>query len=69
MEKDSLWDQLIESLIGQGILKTQAVIKAMRLVPRKNFVPPEAEKYEASDVPLQIGFGQAISAPHSLNFG
>ena len=69
MEKDNLWDQLIESLVGQSILKTPAVIKALRLVPRKNFAPSEAEKYEASDVPLQIGFGQAISAPHSLNFG
>ena len=69
MEKDTLWDQLIGSLVDQGILKTKAVIKGMRLVPRKKFVPSEAEKYQASDVPLQIGFGQAISAPRSLNFG
>jgi len=59
------WEQLIESLIQQGYLKTEKVIRAMRMVPRINFVPQEMRAYAAADRPLPIGYGQTVSAPHS----
>jgi hypothetical protein len=61
------WEKLIDSLIRQGILRTPKVIKAMRAVPRTKFLPQDAQSYAAVDTPLPIGFGQTISAPHSLS--
>jgi protein-L-isoaspartate(D-aspartate) O-methyltransferase len=61
------WEKLIDSLIKQGILRSPKVINAMRSVPRTNFLPPDMQAYNATDTPLPIGFGQTISAPHSLS--
>jgi protein-L-isoaspartate(D-aspartate) O-methyltransferase len=61
------WEKLIDSLIKQGILHSPKVIKAMRTVPRINFLPSDMQAYNATDTPLPIGFGQTISAPHSLS--
>ena len=65
MEKAG-WEKLIDSLIKQGILRTPKVIKAMRSLPRINFLPPEMQDYASEDTPLPIGFGQTISAPHMV---
>jgi protein-L-isoaspartate(D-aspartate) O-methyltransferase len=62
------WEKLITSLIKQGILRSPKVIKAMRVVPRAKFLPPDVQSYSATDTPLPIGFGQTISAPHSLSY-
>jgi protein-L-isoaspartate(D-aspartate) O-methyltransferase len=62
------WEKLIDSLIKQGILRSPKVIKAMRAVPRTKFLPEDMQSYNAVDTPLPIGFGQTISAPHSLSF-
>jgi protein-L-isoaspartate(D-aspartate) O-methyltransferase len=62
------WEKLINSLMKQGILHSPHVIKAMRAVPRAKFLPPNLQSYSAVDTPLSIGFGQTISAPHSLSF-
>jgi len=59
------WEKLIEGLIKEGILKSPNVIKAMRSVPRTQFLPENMRSYAAVDTPLPIGFGQTISAPHS----
>jgi protein-L-isoaspartate(D-aspartate) O-methyltransferase len=59
------WEKLIEGLIKEGILKSPNVIKAMRSVPRTQFLPDNMRGYDAEDTPLPIGFGQTISAPHS----
>ena len=67
MEKE--WDRLIENLIKEGILRSPKVIKAMRTVPRTKFLPENMKSYSAVDTPLPIGFGQTVSAPHSLGFG
>jgi len=61
------WGKLISSLIKQGRLRSPQVIQAMRDVPRTKFLPVEARPYAASDMPLQIGFGQTISAPHMVS--
>ncbi|MEM2788448.1 MAG: hypothetical protein QXS36_01900 [Candidatus Bathyarchaeia archaeon] len=57
------WERLIRSLIGQGILKSPRVIRAMRLVPRSLFLPDDQRPYAAIDMPLPIGEGQTVSAP------
>lgn len=58
------WNDLIESLIREGILRSSAVIRAMRLVPREKFLPESSKAYGAVDSPLPIGWGQTVSAPH-----
>ena len=65
MEKAG-WEKLIDSLIKQKILRTPKVIKAMRSLPRTNFLPSNMQDYTSEDTPLPIGFGQTISAPHMV---
>ena len=62
------WEKLVDSLIKEGILRSPKVIKAMRSVPRAKFLPENMQSYSAVDTPLPIGFGQTVSAPHSLSF-
>jgi len=61
------WERLIQDLIKDGILHSPNVIKAMRSVPREQFLPDNMRAYSAQDTPLPIGFGQTASAPHSLD--
>jgi len=58
------WDDLIESLIQESILRSPLVIRAMRQVPRDKFLPESSRAYGAVDSPLPIGWGQTVSAPH-----
>ena len=62
MEKE----ELIEKLIREGYLKSKEVIEAMREVPREIFIPESQRKYAYYDTPLEIGYGQTISAPHMV---
>jgi protein-L-isoaspartate(D-aspartate) O-methyltransferase len=57
------WEKLIDTFVKEKVLHTPAVIKAMRATPRSGFVPADAKVYAASDTPVQIGFGQAVSEP------
>jgi protein-L-isoaspartate(D-aspartate) O-methyltransferase len=61
------WEKLIDNLVRQGILYSPNIIKAMRNVPRYNFLPSGAQFYHARDTPLAIGSGQTISAPHMVS--
>jgi protein-L-isoaspartate(D-aspartate) O-methyltransferase len=61
------WEKLIDSLVKQGILNSPKVVSAMLSVPRSKFLPEEMRSYSATDMPLQIGFGQTISAPHMVS--
>jgi protein-L-isoaspartate(D-aspartate) O-methyltransferase len=65
LEKND-WERLIERLIKEGILRSPSVIKAMRSVQRGKFLPENMQSYSAEDTPLPIGWGQTVSAPHSL---
>lgn len=56
-------DKLINKLIAEGYLKTDAVIRAFRKVPRELFVPDEYKEYSYVDEPLPIAEGQTISQP------
>jgi hypothetical protein len=62
------WERLVGGLIKQGVLRSPKVIRAMRAVPRAKFLSSDLHSYSAADTPLPIGFGQTISAPHSLSF-
>jgi protein-L-isoaspartate(D-aspartate) O-methyltransferase len=63
LEKSN-WEKLIDNLVKQGDLHSPKVVKAMRLASRTKFLPSNMQAYTASDTPLQIGFGQSVSAPH-----
>ena len=60
---DKQWNELIDGLVRSGILKTPSVIRAMRKVPRRLFLPKGSKSYAAIDAPLPIGKGQTVSAP------
>ena len=62
MEKE----ELIQHLIREGYLKSKEVIDAMREVPREIFIPEHLREYAYADMPLEIGHGQTISAPHMV---
>jgi protein-L-isoaspartate(D-aspartate) O-methyltransferase len=62
------WEKLIDGLMREGILRSPKVTKAMRSVPRGEFLPENMQSYSAVDTPLPIGFGQTASAPHSFSF-
>lgn len=53
----------IESIIAKGI-SNQAIIKAMKKIPRKKFIPPDYQIESEGDYPLPIGYGQTISQPY-----
>ena len=42
----------------------QAILAAMRAVPREAFVRPELVEFAYDDIPLPIGEGQTISQPY-----
>ncbi len=50
-------------LLARGI-RDQAVLTAMRTVPREAFVPPELRACAYEDMPLPIGDRQTISQPY-----
>jgi protein-L-isoaspartate(D-aspartate) O-methyltransferase len=58
--------KLVEKLVSRGYLSTEAVISAMRTVPREEFIPAGMRDAAYDDNPLPIGYGQTISAPHMV---
>jgi protein-L-isoaspartate(D-aspartate) O-methyltransferase len=57
-----------EALVYTGVIaygiKDEAVIEAMRTVPRHEFVPEEYSEQAYANHPLPIGYGQTISQPY-----
>lgn len=60
-------ERLVNFLIADRILRTSSAIRAMRLVPREEFVPESLRSQAYMDCPLPIGEGQTISAPHMVS--
>lgn len=60
------WEKLVGSLVRQGILHSPKTIQAIRTIPRSKFLPPDAQAFSTKDMPLPIGSGQTISAPHMV---
>lgn len=59
-------EELMARLIKSGYLSSKEVIDAMRAVPREIFVPESLKEQAYYDMPLDIGSGQTISAPHMV---
>lgn len=59
-------DTLVDGLVRRGYIVTPAVDRAMRRVPREEFVLERLKDDAYVDTPLPIGAGQTISAPHMV---
>lgn len=57
---------LINNLIEDGVLRTSAIIAAMRKIKRVDFLPPEFRHQAELDQPVPIGFGQTNSQPTTV---
>jgi protein-L-isoaspartate(D-aspartate) O-methyltransferase len=67
-EKEQRFEELREYLVKGLAFYTldEKVREAMLHVPRHKFVPEHEESAAYLDMPLEIGFGQTISAPHMV---
>ncbi|MCF8235014.1 MAG: protein-L-isoaspartate(D-aspartate) O-methyltransferase [Bacteroidales bacterium] len=61
-------DQMIERQLRGRDIKDPEVIRAMREVDRRLFVPDDIREYAYVDEPLPIGKGQTISQPYIVAF-
>jgi len=57
-------NEMVEAQIRRRGINEPSVLKAMRKVPRHEFVPSEAREYSYEDYPLPIGYNQTISQPY-----
>lgn len=60
--------ELIDSMIVSGILRTSRIIDAFTRVDRKYFVPESVSNLMYIDKPLPIGNNQTISQPSTVAF-
>ncbi|MEM4035778.1 MAG: protein-L-isoaspartate(D-aspartate) O-methyltransferase [Fervidicoccaceae archaeon] len=58
--------ELLERLKREGVVKSERIARAFLKVPRELFVPPRLAARAYQDIPLPIGYGQTISAPHMV---
>jgi protein-L-isoaspartate(D-aspartate) O-methyltransferase len=65
-EYESLRHSMTETQIHRRAINDEAVLAAMRTVPRHDFVPAEFRKRAYEDAPLPIGEGQTISQPYMV---
>jgi len=63
-EFEELRKRLVEKL--EDTIIEEKVLKAMLRVPRHKFVPEYEQRAAYTDRPLEIGYGQTISAPHMV---
>jgi protein-L-isoaspartate(D-aspartate) O-methyltransferase len=60
------WERLVDNLVREGVLRSPSIIRAMKNVPRRLFLPERSIEYAAVDAPLPLGQGQTVSAPHMV---
>lgn len=61
-------EELVNYLVGKGILKNLNIIRAFSKIDRKDFVSQESESFAYDDSPLSVGYGQTISQPTTVAF-
>lgn len=61
-------DRMAERQIAARGVRDEAVLEAMRSVPRHLFVPDEHQSEAYADHPLPIGYGQTISQPYIVAY-
>jgi protein-L-isoaspartate(D-aspartate) O-methyltransferase len=59
---------MVEDQIARRGIQDENVLKAMRKVPRHEFVPDHLKKYAYADEPLPIGEDQTISQPYIVAY-
>jgi protein-L-isoaspartate(D-aspartate) O-methyltransferase len=66
------YQDLRNSMVSEQLkarnIKSEAVLQAMRQVPRHLFVPENLQKRAYDDSPLPIGLGQTISQPYIVAY-
>jgi protein-L-isoaspartate(D-aspartate) O-methyltransferase len=62
------YENLINSLIKDGYLKTPAIIEAFKNIDRADFVLEQYQSDAYINAPLPIGFNQTISQPLTVGF-
>ncbi|HEY0591883.1 MAG TPA: hypothetical protein VGF40_08955, partial [Thermoanaerobaculia bacterium] len=60
--------RMVEDQIAARGITDQAVLEAMRQVPRHLFVPADQAASAYEDHPLQIGYDQTISQPYIVAY-
>lgn len=71
---DESWTNLRQQMVDQQLksrgrgIREPAVLEAMSLVPRHEFVPEKIRHLAYEDTPLPIGHGQTISQPYIVAF-
>jgi len=61
-------DKMTDEQLKSRNIKSEAVLDAMRKVPRHLFVPENQRSASYEDFPLPIGFGQTISQPYIVAY-
>lgn len=61
-------EAMVKEQIAARDVSDARVLKAMREVPRHEFIPEEVRRFAYSDGPLPIGHGQTISQPYIVAF-
>jgi protein-L-isoaspartate(D-aspartate) O-methyltransferase len=59
-------EHAVDRLVAMGYLQSRDVIRAMKTVPREDFLPAALRNQAYVDTPLAIGYGQTISALHMV---
>ena len=65
---ETLRSKMVNEQLKPRNIKSEAVLDAMRYVPRHLFVPPNMQNSAYDDCPLPIGLGQTISQPYIVAF-
>ncbi|PSQ08707.1 protein-L-isoaspartate O-methyltransferase [Halobacteriales archaeon QS_5_70_15] len=68
--RDTDWaarrERMVDRLVDRGRIERESTERALREVPRHEFVPEPRRGAAYEDRPLPIGEGQTISAPHMV---
>ena len=59
-------ERMVDRLVSKGRIERESTERALRAVPRHEFVPESRRGAAYEDRPLPIGEGQTISAPHMV---
>ena len=57
-------EEMVETQLRRRGIRDARVLRAMREIPREEFLPPEHRVLAYRDEPVHIGFGQTISQPY-----
>src|ERR1700753_4118851 len=63
---DERHDKMVRHQVRERGISSQAILEAMRQIPRHLFVPPEQVEVAYADEALPIGEGQTISQPYMV---